>query len=137
MSLKEKIKIIPRNKIVDERGWFYKVINGREDGLPERTGEVYLTCGFPNQSKGGHYHLVANEWFTLIKGNCILKLVDIETNEIMEIDMSQGEFFSVFVPSKVAHIFINQSLDDFLLLAYTDQIYNQSDTIAFDFKLNI
>lgn len=133
MRLNEKIKIIPRNKIVDERGWFYKVINGLEEGLPERTGEVYLTCGFPNKSKGGHYHLVANEWFTLIKGNCILKLVDVDSNENMEIEMSEDDHISIFVPSNIAHIFINKSVEDFLLLAYTDQIYYQSDTIPFDF----
>lgn len=133
MSLNDKIKIISRNKICDERGWFYKVITGLEEGMSQQPGEVYLTCGFPNQSKGGHYHLLANEWFTLIKGNCILRLVDIESNEKMEIELHEDCHYTIFVPSKIAHVFINSSSSEFTLLAYTDQIYCPSDTIQFDF----
>ncbi len=133
MSLEKKIKIIQRSKIIDNRGWFYKVIDGLEENIPNKTGEVYLTCAKPNQSKGGHYHLVANEWFTLISGKCILKLYDIETKEYLEMELSENKFYSIFVPSKVAHIFDNITNKDFLLLAYSDQLYDSADTIMYDF----
>lgn len=132
MSIKEKIKIIERNKIEDSRGWFLKVINGLEENLPKHTGEVYLTCATSGEAKGGHYHEKANEWFTLIAGDCELKLVDVVTGEKLSIFLSADSPKTVFVPNQLAHIFINHSSQDFILLAYSDELYVPDDTIMFN-----
>lgn len=134
MFLKSKIKIIPRRLISDDRGWFLKVIDGKEENLPMQTGEIYLTNAKEGQAKGGHYHSKASEWFTLVSGSCDLLLVDVETNEKMIINLCSSEPKTVYVPKKVAHIFINTSEVDFLLLAYTDFLYNPGDTIPYDFS---
>ena len=130
----EKVQIIPRRLISDDRGWFLKAITGTEVGIPSHTGEVYLTMGKPGQAKGGHYHPEAVEWFTIIKGSAILKLEDIETHEKQEIEMSLEKAISVFIPNNVAHIVVNNSGSDFILLAYTDKLYDPSDTIAYEFE---
>lgn len=132
--LAQKIKIIPRKKIVDHRGWFVKTITGTEEGLPNFTGEVYMTMATPGQAKGGHYHNVANEWFYLITGSCKVELVDINTHEKMTIDMHENEPVTLFVPAGVAHNFINDSNENFILLAYTDRLFDVADTIAFTFE---
>lgn len=131
MALKNRIKIIPRRLIKDDRGWFIKVITGTEENIPSHTGEVYLTMGKPGQTKGGHYHPEAVEWFTAIKGNALLRLEDIETHERMEIPMSLEEEKSVYVPNNIAHDFVNMGSDSFIVLAYTDKLYNPKDTIAY------
>ena len=77
MSQIEKVRVIPRRLISDDRGWFLKAITGTEEDIPSHTGEVYLTMGKPGQAKGGHYHPEALEWFTVIQGEAILKLEDI------------------------------------------------------------
>ncbi len=89
--------------------------------------------GKPGQSKGGHYHPKAVEWFTVIEGKALLKLEDIETKERMEIEMSLEKAQSVFVPNCVAHIFENAGDTDFITLAYTDLLYDPADTIAYKF----
>ena len=132
MSNIERVRIIPRRLISDERGWFLKVITGTEEGIPSHTGEVYLTMGKPGQAKGGHYHPEAVEWFTVIEGSAILKLEDIETHEKQEIEMSLDKAITVFIPNNVAHIVVNNSDKDFVLLAYTDKQYNPADTIAYN-----
>ena len=132
MSQIDKVKIINRRLISDNRGWFLKAITGTEEGLPPHTGEVYLTMGKPGQAKGGHYHPDAVEWFTLIKGAAVLKLEDVETHEIREIEMSLEQAITVFIPNKVAHIVVNNSDKDFILLAYTDKLYDPADTIAYN-----
>jgi len=129
--LKDRIKIIPRRLIKDERGWFFKAITGTEENIPSHTGEVYLTMGTKGQIKGGHYHSRAVEWFTVIEGKAKLKLEDIETHEKMEIMMSLEEAILVFVPNNVAHMFENVSNDNFIVLAYTDLLYDPSDTIIY------
>ena len=133
MSQIDKVVIIPRHLISDERGWFLKAITGKEDNLPPHTGEVYLTMGKPGQSKGGHYHPEAVEWFTIIEGCAVLKLEDIYTHEQREIEMSLEKAITVFIPNNVAHIVVNISDKDFILLAYTDKLYDPADTIAYKF----
>lgn len=131
MSQIGKVRIIPRRLIKDERGWFLKAITGTEENIPSHTGEVYLTMGKPKQAKGGHYHPEAVEWFTIIEGTAILILEDTETHERREIEMSLDEAITVFVPNNVAHIVVNNSNKDFILLAYTDKLYDPADTIPY------
>lgn len=134
MSKIEKVQIINRRLIADERGWFLKAITGTEEGIPEHTGEVYLTMGKPGQAKGGHYHPEAVEWFTVIQGSAVLKLEDMETHERRDIEMSLEKAITVFIPNNVAHIVVNNSDEDFILLAYTDKLYDPKDTIAYTIK---
>ena len=131
MSQIENVRIIPRRLIADDRGWFLKAITGTEEDIPSHTGEVYLTMGKPGQAKGGHYHPEAVEWFTIIEGSAILKLEDMETHERMDVEMPFEKAQTVFIPNNVAHIVVNNSDKDFILLAYTDKLYDPSDTIAY------
>lgn len=133
-TLKERAIIIQRKLIADDRGWFLKAITGTEECIPSRTGEVYLTMGKPGQAKGGHYHPEALEWFTIIEGSALLKLEDIETHERLDIPMSLDKAITVFIPNNVAHIVVNDSDKDFILLAYTDKLYDPKDTIVYEIK---
>ena len=132
MALHERIEIVPRRKLADERGWFLKVINGRERGLPDHTGEVYITCATEKGDvRGNHYHRKATEWFTLIDGQCLLKLEDVDSGESLTIELNQDDPKTLVIPPGVAHAFINSDGNRFLLLAYTDELYDPADTIAF------
>ena len=133
-SLAERAKIIPRRLIVDDRGWFLKAITGTEVDIPSHTGEVYLTMGKPGQAKGGHYHPEAVEWFTIIEGNAVLKLEDVDTHERLDIEMSLEKAITVFIPNNVAHIVINAGDSNFILLAYTDRLYDPKDTIPYSVR---
>lgn len=134
MSKLDSVHIINRRLIVDDRGWFLKAITGTEEGIPNHTGEVYLTMGKPGQAKGGHFHPEAVEWFTIIQGSAVLKLEDMETHERRDIEMSLDKAITVFIPNNVAHVVVNNSDSDFILLAYTDKLYDPKDTIAYTIK---
>lgn len=130
MALKDKIEIIERKKLGDTRGWFMKVIDGHEKGLPEHTGEIYLTYASGKaQVRGNHYHDKAKEWFTLLQGKSELKLMDMTTKEVITIDLCANEPKTVVIPPNVAHAFYNPQEEPFLLLAYTDELYDPVDTI--------
>lgn len=134
MSQIDKVRIIHRQLKKDERGWFLKVITGKEECIPNHTGEVYLTMAKPGFSKGGHYHNEAVEWFTVILGEATLKLEDIESHEQMEIEMSLLKAITVFIPQGVAHLVVNKGNEDCILLAYTDVLYKPKDTIPYNIK---
>lgn len=134
MLLKNRIKLIKRNYIRDDRGWFLKAIDGKENNLPTHTGEIYLTSAKPGQVKGGHYHLKAKEWFILISGKCNLIIEDVNTLERMSLKLSADNPETVFIPPGIAHSFINNYKKDFLLLAYTDVLYDPLDTIPYNIE---
>ena len=126
-------KIIKRNKISDSRGWFLKILHGNEEGLSKEFGEFYITVALPKKIKGGHYHNLANEWFTLISGKCILDLYDNKKSIRKQLNLTSEEPVTVFVPPKISHRFINTGEENFILLAYSDVAYDPNDTIVFDF----
>jgi dTDP-4-dehydrorhamnose 3,5-epimerase-like enzyme len=131
MQLKSRIKIIKRHLKKDSRGYFLKVLTGTEKGLPDKTGEIYVTMANPNESRGGHYHAIATEYFTIIQGKATLLLEDVLTNEIMYIYLDSEYPVTVIVPPNVAHIFNNASENEFVLLAYSDILYDPKDTIVY------
>jgi dTDP-4-dehydrorhamnose 3,5-epimerase-like enzyme len=131
MKLQDKISIIPRKKLGDSRGWFLKVIDGKEEGIPKHTGEVYLThASGLNQVRGNHYHPKATEWFTLIEGIAELKLQDMETLEKYSLFLDSKIAQTIVIPPYIAHAFVNTQEEPFLVLAYTDELYNPEDTIS-------
>ena len=132
-SVSERIEIIPRNKIEDNRGWFLKAITGYEKGLPKHTGEVYIVFSENGASRGGHYHKEAKEWFTLLSGCAKLHLKDILTNELMSIDLDSSKPLTIVIPPFIAHRFDAIEKESFLLLAYADVIYDSTDTIVLDY----
>ena len=71
------------------------------------------------------------EWFTIIEGEAKLKLEDIETHERRDIEMSLEKAITVFIPNNVAHIVVNNSDKDLILIAYTDKLYDPADTIVY------
>ena len=134
MAIKDRIIIYNKDKIEDSRGWFLKVLNGKERSLPKFIGEIYLTDAKPYEIRGGHYHIKTNEWFFLIKGKCTLKLFDLADKTYQEIELNSKVPQTVFVPAKVAHQFYNTSSnEDFILLAYSDRLYEPNDTVKYLF----
>ena len=57
-----------------------------------------------------------------------------ETHEYRDIEMSLEKAITVFIPNNVAHIVVNNSDKDFILLAYTDKLYDPKDTIPYNIK---
>jgi dTDP-4-dehydrorhamnose 3,5-epimerase-like enzyme len=133
MTLIDSIRFIPRRLLADERGWFLKVIDGHEPGIPPHTGEVYLTLAHPGQARGNHYHPETAEWFTVIEGRALLQVADPHSGARREWWLDSAEPRTVFMPAGLAHVFVNpvEAGRSFLLLAYAANSYDPADTIAF------
>ncbi|MEQ9483878.1 polysaccharide biosynthesis C-terminal domain-containing protein [Coleofasciculus sp. F4-SAH-05] len=136
MNKLDKVNLIPRTLRSDDRGWFLKVIDGKEQGLPHHTGEVYLTLAVPGQNRGGHYHVKAHEWFTVVQGSALVSLADTSTHEQREMTLTATEPVTLVVPPGIAHIFRNppDSHEPMLLVAYSDELYDPADTIPYSFN---
>ena len=133
MALQDKIRIIDRKLIPDDRGWFLKVLDGMEEFLPLHTGESYITMALPGEWRANHYHKRAGEWFTVFKGKAKVIMEDIETKERTELVVEARSPKTIFAPAGVAHVFINISpREEMMLIAYADITYDPSDTYPYE-----
>ena len=70
----------------------------------------------------------------MVEGNAILHLLDVATGERAQIELSAKEPRTVYVPPRVAHLFVNASnTETMMLLAYSDRKYDSQGTVAADF----
>jgi dTDP-4-dehydrorhamnose 3,5-epimerase-like enzyme len=136
MKVLDRIRIYPRQRRGDARGWLLKCIDGHESGLPAGTGEFYVVMGKPGQIRGGHFHPLAHEWFTLLQGRATLLLADPVTGERAELALAESDPVTIHVPAGLAHAFRAEQRDDeppMLVCAYSDRLYDPADTVAFPF----
>ncbi|MHC1738590.1 MAG: WxcM-like domain-containing protein [Ignavibacteriaceae bacterium] len=132
MSLKDKIKIIDRKLISDSRGWFLKVITGKECNLPNFTGEVYLISAEIGECRANHYHIDAHEWFTLVRGKAEMIIEDIITKERIILLLDAKNPHTIYVPNNIAHAFNNVGSIPYLLVTYTSRLYEKKDTVSYN-----
>lgn len=123
-------QIIKRRKLVDERGFFLKVMTGFESGLSQRFGEIYVIKGDQGRIRANHYHDRATEWFTLLQGSVRLNLRHVDSGETASLLLTDEEPVTVQVNSRVAHTLLGVDSLDYILAAYTDTRYDPADTIA-------
>ncbi len=133
MKLRDRIQLIDRKLLNDSRGWFLKVLNGKEDFLPQHTGEIYMTMAKPGEWRANHYHPKTAEWFTVFSGTAKIVLEDIFTKERIEFLLTGENPQTLFVPAEIAHVFINPSENEnMFLVVYSENTYDPSDTVAYN-----
>jgi oxalate decarboxylase/phosphoglucose isomerase-like protein (cupin superfamily) len=123
----------PRTVKSDSRGELWKVLNGAEQYSPANFGEIYMVTVQPGQSRGGHYHPQANEWFTVLRGSARAILTDPATGDERFLDLSAADPTILFVPAGLAHSFTNTGNggSELWILAYSDQPYDPDDTVLY------
>jgi dTDP-4-dehydrorhamnose 3,5-epimerase-like enzyme len=133
LELARRVRSIPRRKVEDSRGWLLKFLEGTEEGLPANGGESYITLARPGQARGGHYHPLANEWFTVLLGESLATLVDPIDGERLTVRLQSDRPKTLYVPAGIAHQFLNSSMGtDMVMVAFASRCYEPADTIPFD-----
>ena len=133
MWLEGKVQLIERKKLTDTRGWFLKIMDGKEKKLSPSFGEIYVTRAVPGEFRANHYHKLTSEWFTIIEGRAKVILEDIHTKERKELELTDETPQTLYCAPEIAHVFYNpdNSLSNFTLIAYADTAYDPNDTIPY------
>lgn len=106
----------------DHRGYLEELFQA--EMMPEghrEFGQCFLTTAKPGIVKGNHWHYRKYELFYLVKGQATLYFKDLETQEELEIILSDEEPKIVLIPPKLLHAIKNTGEEDFYLLVYTDK----------------
>jgi dTDP-4-dehydrorhamnose 3,5-epimerase-like enzyme len=135
MNLLERIHVVERKFVRDARGALLKALRGDEAGLRREIGEIYVVWADAGQMRGGHYHPLTDEYFTVLEGCCRLLLADPVTGDRAELLLDAAVPHTIHVPKGIAHAFVGAVANSrFQLLAYADRPYAPEDTIAYRFE---
>lgn len=101
------VKIIPLNRISDERGTIYHMIKNT-DSFYDQVGEVYFSKSYPGVIKGWHLHKKMGIKYAVPIGMIKLVIYDLRQNSptysnIMELFLGEENYNLVIIPPGVAN----------------------------------
>ncbi len=105
----EGVKIIKRDKIVDERGIVLHMLRNDDEHF-EQFGEIYFSVIFPGVIKGWHIHKKMTLNYAVIVGNIKLVLYDQREEsstygELQEIYLGEDNYCLVQIPPHIVNGF--------------------------------
>ena len=113
----------------DERGILFEIIklaNG---------GQVFFSTTKPGVIRGDHFHTRKFEWFCVLKGQAVIRLRHVQSQEIREFPVSgdQPEFISI--PALYTHHIENVGDEDLLTMFWCNEIFSADDPDTFREKV--
>jgi UDP-2-acetamido-2,6-beta-L-arabino-hexul-4-ose reductase len=101
----------------DERGIFIETMKLRSGG------QVSYSTTKPNITRGNHFHKRKIERFTVIKGEAIIKVRKINTQEILEFKLSGDEPSFIDIPIWYAHNITNVGDNELITLFWINEFF--------------
>lgn len=129
----DRVKIIEGERYSDERGWLHVAL--RRSMLPEeaKLGELYVVQSeAPMTRRGDHYHLRANEWFTVVSGHARFECLDPSSGERRHISCDSASPQTVFIPAGLGHAILNLGPGPLTVVAWADAPHDPADVVPCD-----
>lgn len=102
----------------DHRGSFTEFLKTND------RGQVSINISKPGITKGEHWHHSKNEKFLVVKGDGLIQLRDIYSNEIVEYCISGDKLEVVDIPTGYTHNIINTSTEDMVTVMWVNEPFN-------------
>lgn len=121
---KEKIKFELHSN-VDDRGSFTELLK------TNNCGQFSVNISKPGITKGQHWHHSKWEFFIVVKGHALIQERKIDTNEVLEFDVSSDKIEAVHMLPGYTHNIINLSkTEDLITLMWANELFdpNSPDT---------
>ncbi|CAH2214319.1 polysaccharide biosynthesis C-terminal domain-containing protein [Tepidibacter aestuarii] len=87
-------------------------------------GQISLSTINQRCIRGNHYHNTKAEKICVVKGRALIKLKNIDTDEVVEYYLSGQQFEVVDIPVGYIHSIENLLYDELILLIWDSQIYD-------------
>ncbi len=114
----------PLNMHEDERGSFTEFLKTQD------RGQVSVNISHPGIVKGNHWHNTKNEKFLVVKGNGLIRLRKVESDEIVEYRVSGDKLEVIDIPCGFTHSIANVGDDDMVTVMWVNEVFdpNNADT---------
>ncbi len=114
---KEDLKYETEMK-TDNRGWLVELIKSKE------MGQIFISKSYKGVVRGNHYHHTKVEKFCVICGKALIKLRNINTDEVLEYFVSGDKIEIIDIAPGYTHSIENLSEGEMLLLIWANEIFN-------------
>lgn len=102
---------------VDNRGSFTEFLR-----TPDR-GQVSVNVSKPGITKGNHWHHTKNEKFLVVSGQGLIRFRNINTEEIIEYNVSDEKLQVVDIPVGYTHSIVNIGDDNLVTVMWVNESY--------------
>ena len=102
----------------DERGSFTEFLRS-----PER-GQVSVNISKPGIVKGNHWHHTKNEKFLVVKGQGLIRLRRIDSQEVLEYPVSGDKLEVVDIPVGYTHSIENVGSEDMITVMWANEAFD-------------
>lgn len=109
----------------DERGTFVEILKLYSGG------QISYSTTKPGITRGNHFHTRKIERFAVIKGEAIIKMRKINTEEVLEFYLSGSEPSFVDMPIWYTHNISNVGNSELITLFWINEFYNSDDPDTF------
>ena len=108
----------PLTMHTDERGSFTEFLRS-----PER-GQVSVNISKPGIVKGNHWHHTKNEKFLVVKGQGLIRLRRIDSQEVLEYPVSGDKLEVVDIPVGYTHSIENVGSEDMITVMWANEAFD-------------
>ena len=109
----------------DDRGSLFEVVK------QEKGGQVFFSTTKPGVTRGNHYHTRKMEKFCVVKGEAVIRLRRIGTDQVIEFHVSGSKPASVEMPIFYTHSIENVGSEELLTLFWTNELFDKNDPDTF------
>jgi UDP-2-acetamido-2,6-beta-L-arabino-hexul-4-ose reductase len=109
----------------DDRGSLFEVVK------QEKGGQVFFSTTKPGITRGNHYHTRKMEKFCVVKGEAVIRLRRIGTDNVVEFNVSGSKPASIEMPIFYTHSIENVGSEELLTLFWTNELFDKDDPDTF------
>ena len=114
----KKIKY-PLKMNIDERGSFTELLKTKEHG------QISINISKPGITKGQHWHHSKWELFMVVSGHGLIRLRNINSNEVLEFEVSGEKMEAVYMLPGYTHSIVNLSeSEDLVTVMWANELFD-------------
>ena len=114
----------------DHRGFFSELIKTKSEG------QTSVSLSFKNIERGNHFHTRKIERFYIFKGEALVQLRKVDTNEIFNIKLSSDENNYLDIPIWYTHNLVNTGNDELYSVFWISEHFDEDDPDTYYLNVN-
>ncbi|WP_414838622.1 capsular polysaccharide biosynthesis protein CapF [Carnobacterium sp. TMP28] len=122
------LSFLPGNKFsydlkmnVDQRGSFTEFIKTSD------SGQVSINVSKPGITKGNHWHHTKNEKFLVVSGEGQIRFRKLNSNEIIEYNVTGEKLEVVDIPAGYTHSIVNIGKKDLVTVMWVNEVFDSNN----------
>ena len=123
------LSYLPKDKItydlkmnIDNRGSFTEFLKST------KSGQISINLSKPGIIKGNHWHSTKIEKFVVVKGKGLIRLRNINDNEILKFYVSEDKYQVVEIPPGFTHNIENLGKEDMITIIWANEEFDTENT---------